>query len=371
MATPKNAFNNFIETFTSTGPDPAKCDITLTVGANTYEFTIYPGPDGYFYFNYKPIVSKLVNSSDFEDYHHYLPLDDFNQDEEACIFVEVEKVITLESTATETVNSDFYAIKALHNVDERKMFISRGDAFYCHHANANKETYLTHFLGYPFDFSLYGATIELEGFIKVSGEEYLAAWLATPHGMSFTVLNFVETEGVHRFTLCDGLNESALLSEGEQYATIVYNDTNILKLNVKANCGEGVYLKWHNQYGGWDYWLFDKNMILQKDDSLIGTIDNDFTNLSTSQGARVSMGKQSTRRRTLFANGIADYELNAILGITHSPKVYMFIGSPYSVYQPFVNWVEVFVSGGESYSTRQKRKVVTVQLELQTETLTL
>ena len=370
----RNAYNNHIDTIYSGEGTPTKCDLTITVLGVDYLFTVYPSPDGSFYFNYKPIMKKLVNRSNFKD--EFLYPQSIALDQEAFIDAHIAKLVTLVDTTTVATSSDEVYLKGVHTLTEKFKYIagydqSRGEAFFLHKTNENNEVFLRYWLGMPFDFALYGSEITLDFWRIISGAEFLAAWLATPQGAEDEELFFDEAAGVYRFAFSNGVWQTSLFDQVEQFATITYNDTNVLKLNILNPICGGVYLKWHNQFGGWDYWMFDRRTVTNFESSQIGTLKNDFANVENTESPVVSAGKNSSRVVQLFANGVFDYEIERLMYVSESPKVYMYLdeidlttGAP--------AWLEVLVEAKtKNFNTAQKRATLSFELTVPTYNLTL
>lgn len=63
------AFNNLIiRYYSTTSTTPQYSEITgLTIGLVNTPITLYPAPNGTFFFNFKPYVAALINRHNFED----------------------------------------------------------------------------------------------------------------------------------------------------------------------------------------------------------------------------------------------------------------------------------------------------------------
>lgn len=360
-----NAFNNHIETFTSSSGTPDSCEIAITVSEETYSFIIYPDTDGNFYFNYRPIIEKLINTSNFRDDCDY-NVDEIQSDDNACIVANVVKTITYDTESTETIESTFVYVKGLHNLEESSNYYNRGDVFFCHHLNENSEAFLTYFIGYPFDFSFFAnAATALNINPEISLAEYLAAYLPTTGYQGSDIDLETDDNGVYRFALSDGDDVSDYITEASKYAVITLNDSIVIKLAIKSpDCG-GLYLKWHNQYGGWDYWMFERYYQKSFKDDLVDEVENNFSDLSDTMSPTISAGKELTRTFNMYANSINDYELDRILNVASSPKVYLYSTGHEK------KWIEVKVSGSKTYSIQNAKHTIEFEMEIPTKTLQL
>lgn len=313
-----NAYNNNVVRFKSDTGNSLNADITVTANSLPYSFQITPNQAGEYYFNFKSIAIALINTSLFADACPYSTVGTLWADPNAYLNISVEYKINITDVSFETASYSYDFIKAVNQITEKALFNNRGLKFPMHQPYFDKY-YLTLFKGYPFSIGIFGenATFTLDGVSKPQ----------------------VNVKQASRFILSKG--DSLWPDITKEYHTIVLDGKTIV-LNVKDICA-GVYLKWHNQYGAWDYWLFDKNIVDDLKSSSIGSLENDFDNLSGTSSPSVSMGKDSNHEIDLIAQ-VSREESARVRAILDSPKVYFYIGLQDEA-NSSDNWIEVRVSG--------------------------
>lgn len=345
-----NAYNNNVVRFKS---DSEVIVVNADITINGYSFQITPF-EGEFYFNFKTIIQKLINSSCFVDACPYAPVADLWADVNAGLNVSVEYKINFIDLSSETEIVNYNFVKGVNQVTEKALYNNRGESFPLHLVRDNI-VHLTYFKGYPFTFSLFGENITFLMKTRLSEPEFLAAYLPALNFPEYSFTSEVP-KGVHRYILSDGLSQLNRIDD--KYHLISFGDY-LIKLKVEEKCG--TYLKWHNQYGGWDYWMFEKNAVNSVKDKSRGSVYSDFDNLPDANPFK-SMGKTVDKTVKLFANGVYDYEIDRVLGVLNSPKVYLYIGKEGDQHNQD-NWIEVEVKG-KSTSARTLNHRHTISLNV-------
>ena len=155
--------------------------------------------------------------------------------------------------------------------------------------------------------------------------------------------------------LVDGLNKLKINRSGE-----------IIYLNLtKIPAIEGQYVKWLNQYGQWNYWLFNciyKRTRTSKD---LGEIFNDFDDVGDTTSPYKNLGMTSSDTLTLIAENISENDQEVINGILDSPKIFYYTGIRLTQVND-VSWLAAKLKPGSTAITDYKktRKNYKLQIEL-------
>lgn len=328
-------------------------------------FNITPSPLNQFYFNFKTAVKKLINKASFTDDCQYPAVGSIWNDNEAYLSAIVNYKVNFEDATNETATFTYQFVKGVNQITEKAFFANRGVAFPLHKPIDNV-SYVALFKGYPFDISLFGEDISITIDQFLSEAQFLAHDLPALE-VDPEAVNFSNDIGVQRLIFSNG---STLWSKiFDKYHNIRYGNYEV-RMRVEDKCG--VYFKWHNEYGGWDYWLFEKNYHVDMKDKQLGEIVRDFDNLPDSKSFVESTGKSVEDSMKLYANGVYDYEIERVLGIARSPKVYMYFGEK-DEQNNDDNWVEVQVSASNpDYKANTFRKTIAIKVTVPSNyTLTL
>ena len=318
-----NAYNNNIVQFSSNNVLQAvKCVITI----NTISFEITPIANSFKY-NFKEVISVLINSSNFTDtilpsLSNALPSSHvYNDTSGTYLDVNVNYKIILSNDSEEQTNVTYKFLKSVEQLEQNKVGVVTGcGAIYVlsPFQKATNNTYnLTYFEGYPFDVSIYLKNIGTTTFLNET------------NGLSYV---FNLTSNVNRVFFSDGrititINDYLPLTDGLNRIKIT-RITDVVYLNVyKVPSKEGHYIKWLNQYGGWNYWLFNCVHKRTRGTKSIGFVNNDFNDVSSTVSSFLSLGKESQDLLTLVSEGMSEVEQDVLNDIFDSPKVYYFTGT--------------------------------------------
>lgn len=205
--------------------------------------------------------------------------------------------------------------------------------------------YISVWEGYPLCISVYGQDLSL---LKT---EFLATNLAT----SNKTINLSGTEalGVWRVSIYDSvdyLNGFIELEKNER--TRINLNNNIIIIDKKKECG--LYLKWLNDLGGWDYHMFTNFENSTSSDDL-EIINNDFENVETSENNFVTIGKEVKENIKVFAS-VEKHEFAKLTGILHALKVFVYIEK--------TKWVQVNVKGKVKTNSRQAKANLSFTLQM-------
>ena len=334
------AYNNDVVRFKSSFiTTPAYGLVTI---AGSPSVRLYPSPDGVFYFNFKPYVTALINTNNFED---TTVTDLITTVPESFIYSHSSAVLQRQVTFLVYQDSDVYET-AIHSLTWLAAAQQTGS--YIPHAvnqmlvlspalpDAANTTYLKYWEGYPFDVSLYSKqdTLIITNSTNLAQEDFS-----------------LSADGATRLFFADGRTDETLedllpLVNGYnrlklQRATDASADAKFILLDKAAAC-PGIYLKWLNAQGGYSYWLFENTYAVDRSAKSIGELDRDFENLENSFARTTQMGREVQDTLKIVAELLTDAQRNIVQNLLESPKVYLFTGAPYSR-SDYHSWIEVSV----------------------------
>lgn len=327
--------NNTVSFYTNSGISPNKA--TIEIGLNIV--TLYPNPSGIFFFNFKDLISTLLNVDNFTD--------DLNPDIETTLVYDwtnkisltddVVTTIELSNDTTETDTRSITWLSAFVQLRNWKRTYPANDLLTTDIALLQKKNendyfnyHLNYWYGYPFDLTLYAN----EEVINVVNDTNAIDYEFTFDKISRLVFSDGRTDvSIElRIPLQTGIND------------LDFKDFNINLNKITDHCPNGIYLKWINSFGGWNYWLFNKGQEQTKTKEL-GAINNDFNNLEDTISPLISLGKSSENIIKVREQRIKDYDKELLTDLLDSAKVYLFTGLPFSQ-NTFNDWIEVNISGG-------------------------
>lgn len=317
-------------------------DCIITVGTSIV--TLYPAPDGTFYYNFKEVITSLINNDNYTD--------DLNTDlSTAYVYVWDSRVylnlnvdISINFT-NDTSDQDSKTLQFILSAVNLRDYNNRfpivnnlTSPFLLHprETGANNTHYMKYFKGYPFDITLYKNQSQLDE-ISIENNTNATSYIFDS-SLSNKIDRLAFSDGRTSVTiedvlpLVDGLNR--LTIEGSNPSV----DDVFLNLEKEEGCF-GVYLKWLNYSGGYSYWLFNNNAN-RRGYRERGYLNNDFDNLGTTTSQEISLGIDSKDTLTLYDNNLNQNQKNLIATILDSPKVYLFTGTPFSQ-NNFNDWIEI------------------------------
>lgn len=360
--------NNIILDFCDdTQRTAAICQVTYNGGLIQ---TLYPHPDGSFYTNLKEYLNVTVN--DFDDDLNTTNLNVTNIDSFVYDWSkiydskELKLTITFTNEETEEVTITPYLILGVEQIiNYKKGGTINGLSNYITSPlkldTANR-FYLKYWDGYPFDFGLTRNIPDsrLTQSITNNTNGITSPLISTPYDVNRIFLsNGDTTQTLEDFLpLVDGYNELELQED---------NVGNIFIDLWKLPSDCGVYVKWLNEYGSYNYWLFNKEYQEQIRTSSLGNINNDFNNIGDTVSFTKSLGKRTESSLSVVTEHLTANDINVLKGIGSSPKVYLFTGERFTK-NTFNDWLEVEVSNGSSVIKDFKNKIpeVAITLELPT-----
>lgn len=354
--------NNNIITFSDDdgSREPLYCDIEIT-GLETIR--IFPLPDQSFYFNFKDYLSSLLD--DYEDTIDYSTID--TADIQTFIFDysqviwndDIDLTVTFDNDDTETQSWTPFVLLGVEQEREfRKGETIKGldETILSPLKKGTANTYhLRYWNGYPFDFSY---------------TRGIATNTTTQTILNNT--NAIETPDIDLDYDCNrvviGNGDTTQTLEDFVSFTIGYNNLELttgLFIDLwKHNTECGVYLKWLNNYGGWNYWLFNEQHRQETQSRSKGRINNDNSNIGDNNSPYKNLGFEVEDRMNVIAEGLTSEDINVLKGITRSPKVYLFTGIPFST-NDNNDWLEITISNKTIAERDFKNNVPDVNLTLE------
>lgn len=356
------AYNNdVIEFYSNNEASPKSCTIVSDpVGINV---TLYPNPQGSFFFNFKTFAAGLINTRNFEDTLATDLPNNFIYDFTAGTYLSLKLTITIFlDDEAETSDTDEFSLAWLAGVQQLNDYysFSKDDHYLLSpfkRLTAN-HNYMKYWEGYPFDFSYY-----------------------TPYKNLYlkNEINLMETSfdvpgKVSRIVFSDGRTDETIesmfpITEGYNSIRVMYssvpdddNDRMLILEKMPYTCG--VYFKWLNKYGGYSYWLFGNTYSLDRNTKALGELDRDYTNLEDSFTRSIQIGRESQDTIRAIAELLTPDERLIVEGVLESPKVYMFTGQPFSR-AGVRDWIEVNVKTQNARVKNAKENLTNFQFDFE------
>lgn len=350
-----------------------------TVFFDNQLFTLFPDPNGKFYFNFKYSAPTFINDSNFADgscfnlaeqiattFQNEVIADGGTFEAFDCLVEQLEDLgIDPIIDWTDNIYKEFevtYKIFYTNNTEDTLIQYYDFLSAYVNYQNYKKLypgfpynadttqmmlkpiTYLKYWNGYPFDFTWYDGT-ESELYFDVNGEQFY----------------FQNSNRINRVIVSDGGNEFISLNAG-------YNTINEFQIEKITDICEGHYIKWINSFGGWNYWLFYKgnDTLTTKD---LGQIFNDYEDVVDTISPYVSIGKTSENNISVVQDNITQNEMLILNDLLDTPKVYLFTGTPNQNVQ-CKEWLEVNIKSGafRVSNSREKMNSLSLTIEIPTNT---
>ena len=342
------AFNNNVIKFKSNTAAITPVKATIVTNGNTY--TIYPDPNGWFWFNFKSLKSIELNASNFAETINpnistSVP---YNWTSQAYLAETISITITMSNSTTEVATRSVQWLNGYANlIDYKQKFPAlklTSTKFLLKPLPLFK-----YWAGLPFDIAFYNAaTTDFNLKNNNSG------------------INWTFTTGykVPRVFFSDGRTDVSIedfvpFNDGFNSVTMAGLDFQLEKINSYCN---GHYLKWMNSFGGWNYWLFYKgNETLNTKET--GVLNNDFDNLDNTISPYLSLGTESSNTIQLFQDNITPDEMELLRDLLDSVKVYLFTGLPFTK-SNITDWIEVSVKGGNFRLSNSREKLNNLSLNI-------
>lgn len=342
---PLNAYNNNIVKFTEAAA--LYTVITVTSGSDSYSYSIKP-INGEFYFDFKDTFKYIVNKDWFSDEFGY----NFN-DIDDLLFKSVSVEYKSYDNSYQLINTqsfDYFITKSVVQIDDYLYVIES----FMHFTDINLPYTFDVFEGFPFDMTFFQK--EPQQMIITTGSNVVTFTFGTNAAKVWRI-PLVGLDGSikqqyappNQLVLQEGV--VSVISSNAPYPKIAGT------INYHTNCGDGVYLKWLNTQGGWDYWLFDnKHRVTEKDNS-IGRFVSGHDNIDNINSIESNLGQEYDLVKSLAANFLDKHQFAKVQRIGRSPKVMLWVAHK----QKFV---EVFAIRKSTFVANKQEGTVSFDIEL-------
>lgn len=348
-------YNNSVVEFSSNIADILKA--VITVGGNSYN--IYP-INNIFYFNFKEIAKSIFNQNRFEDSIIPNIADSiFYSDDSILKSLTVNFKVISKTGVEDIIDKDYNFIRSVEQLPFYRRKLNMDTDVKALLPTKNFIDYeVTHFEGFPFDFTIEGL---------VSGDEFYFRNIST--NISSEVYQSPDNQ-VKRIFLSDGesdttIDDVLLLNSAVNRIELFKNGEFKCNFNIRKIESEcGVYLKWANNHGGYSYWKFDKVWRENTSVKTIGEIAGDFDNLQNIYKNGNLMGKTSTVTMSLQSK-IEERDREYVNGILESPTVQMYVHtSPFNKMEEF-DFINVKVNDGSFPTANNKLSKSKINLTIE------
>lgn len=347
--------NNVVKFYTDSAIAPLNA--TISIGLNVV--TLYPDPNGVFTFNFKDFISTLLNTDNFADdletdlavSYVYDWTDKISLTDDVITTINLSNDTTETDTRSITWLSGFVQLRDWKNTYPPDSLLTTDVVILQKKNNTtNLDYHLNFWDGYPFDLTIYGNDNEIELTNLTNGS-----------------FDFFQMDKISRLVISDGIdtiNDNTSLNLENGFNNLDFDGIFILALNKITNyCENGIYIKWINSFGGWNYWLFSKGQEQLKTKEL-GVLNNDFNNLEDTLSPLVSLGKTSETSIKVREQRIKEYDKIILSDLLDSAKVYLFTGTPYA--RNYANdWMEVNLTSGSFVVENPKSDLYRLDLTIE------
>lgn len=360
--------NNHILEFYSDDVTKTQNYAEITITGITNPIVIYPNPEGRFWFNFSKFFNALISdvSDDIDPTTiDEADIDTFVFDWSKCVSIPTItwKVYHTDVTSVET-SALMYIIAGVEDLLDYKKGVTK-NGYNNHYLTPISEgsttrMHLRYWHGYPFDIGLSQAipnkVITQKWKNLTNGIE--TPDMSTPYEAQRIFISNGDTNKTLEdyLPLVDGYNEIRVPEPNLTYAYIdLWKET--------ESCG--VYLKWFNPDGGYNYWLFSRYYSEQIRTKGLGMINADFSDNEDTVSPQIGVGREADRKYSLFYDNLTPEDVRVLSGLFRSHKVYLFTGVPFSA-NDFNDWIEVEVSDHLLTTRDEKGRVpkVSFQIEL-------
>lgn len=360
------AYNNHVVRFSS---DSELIPATAQITGLGIDNVLYPHPNGSFYFNFREYVSNEINTKNFADDIPY-DLDDSNSD---TFTYDVSDGFYLEDTVTfrinftdsssETItrNLKFYTgVDQLEDYKKNEIFFVSSQIAVLSPVEdrSNNSTYIKYWQGYPFEFSFYNNQFPIAPFTLKNTSNGMQHEFKTKG--KFTALFL--SDGRTDVTIDNFLPMVFGLNNIQFFIGAVNQNINLTIDKQESTCG--VYIKFLNKNGRFNYWLLSSNHFRNRGSKYLTEYYNDFENLEDTLSPTLQSGKSAQDNLKCAAEKLNEKEKLIFEGIIDSPKIYLFTGERFSK-ATFTDWMEVRLKTS-SFPIRQPRtKLYSFYIELE------
>jgi len=317
---------------------------------------LYPHPNGSFYFNFKEYITANLNTKNFAgefgvDFSapgstfQTPAIDGYYAEGVLNIKVHFSETVL----ADDTINIGLCFALGVEQLTDRftNLFDDTKYQNWLTPQNADGNHYLKFWKGYPFEISYYVGLIYLTGITNNSSFNNTDLTISQ-------YITFHNTERVNSLYLSDG--ENYLLDTSQR----IVKFQNVIIEQIDGACG--IYVKFRNKYGKWNYWLFDENSFNNRSTKSLGEVNNDFNDISETISPAVQLGRMSDSTIKVQGDRLTENEKLIVEEIIDSPKIYLFTGKPNTIPQE-TDWIEISLKTNSFITKIPKRKVYKYVIE--------
>lgn len=345
------AFNNNILRFHSDViGTPTKATLN---GFGMTNVLLYPHPNGSFYFNFKDYITAEINQNNFAgefDADFSAPGSTFQKGVDAGLFMADNLEIKIhfqETVLTDdviTISLNF--ILGVEQITDRftEKFQNNNSMNILSPLSDNGIAYLKFWRGYPFDFSTF------LGFDFAPGTQFVLPVAGT----NVTIQN---TNRINAIYLSDGLNY--LLPTTQSYIDCSVEAGFVIQ-QIDNACG--VYVKFRNKYGRWNYWLFESNHFNTRSSKPLGELNNNYDDVVDTISPVVQIGRVADSNIKVIGQRLREKDKLILEEIIDSPKIYYFIGQPNTI-PTQKDWLEVSLKTTSFVTQTPKKKTYNYNIE--------
>lgn len=317
-ATPLNAFNNNVVEFTESSLSLPKYAIITTPIAE-FEIQAIPAIGVYnFYFNFIEVFKNIINDDLFSDTLY--PYGD-NVNQWPYLWKSVPVTYETYNTSDVLIDTQTFTYQILKSVVQVGQDYS--NQIWMHDTDDNGDVIFDVFSGYPFDFTIFlNSNFNSQILISGSGGS-LTKGVVSSKTTRMSLINLTgqlnhQITPSNKLVLTQNQRATIELSGISEFAYIDYHEV----------C-DGIYLKWFNTRGAWDYWLFTKKYKISESDTLLGSVNSNFDNINNVNSFTSSLGKQYTISKSISEPFLNKRQFDKIKGVLSSPKVYVWMGGKF------------------------------------------
>lgn len=350
------AFNNNTIRFQSN--TVGTIDKATIDGLGMTNVVLYPHPDGSFYFNFKEYITANLNTKNFagefgEDFS--APGSTFNSPAVDGYYIEGNVTIKVKFKEPQILDDEAILSIAfglgVENLTDRAsfQFVNSKQRNWLTPQNSNGDHYVKFWKGYPFKVAYllgYNYAIGVDETVQVMNTEQI------PYATMD--LYYENTERVNHIHFSDGVNN--LFNTSQK----IIKFERLIVEQVDGACG--VYMKFRNRYGKWNYWLFEGNHYNNRSSKAIGELYNDFKDVFETVSPIIQLGRTADSTIKVQGDRLTENEKLIVEELIDSPKIYYFIGEPNTI-PAETDWIEVSLKTNSFVTKTPKKKVYKYTIE--------
>ena len=342
-------FNDSFIKFTS-DIDPSHAEVILN-DTDTFPepFLIFPSPDGEFLFNFSEIAKASFSELGFNQGDGTITnWGESFTDNKSSVQLTIK---TYNGATNDSLAKTYTFYKSVVQPDEPLL-----DNYILSKSKNGIDFDLRYWEGFPFDFQIKDLETNDEISVKNAGSGMtpIAPIVASANG----------SLKVHIDTVSQNWTSANYLPLGSFTNKLEVYENDVFKANINIDrvepCG-GIYIRWTNGEGGFNYWLFDKFYRSNLNSRSMGDIAlNNFLNAGSVSGKSVEFGKDATR--SLRVKTLVNKKFKSMFESLYlSPNIEM-----YSETTPFTlgTWSPVKIEGTFNDNVKRDSEEYTLTIDL-------